>query len=136
MEDTKNQVRLQEIAQVALTVDDLIKAKEFYRDVLGMNPLFDTGTMSFFQCGNIRVMLGTSEQSAGSNGTILYFRVPEVRQAHEILKGIGVAFVQEPHLVARMKSHDLWLAFLKDPSGNTLGLMSEESRASETQQGI
>jgi len=33
------------------------------------------------------------------------------------------------HLVARMKSHDLWLAFLKDPAGNTLGLMSELARS-------
>jgi hypothetical protein len=27
-----------------------------------------------------------------------------------------------------MKSHDLWMAFLKDPDGNTLGLMSEVER--------
>jgi methylmalonyl-CoA/ethylmalonyl-CoA epimerase len=39
-----------------------------------------------------------------------------------------VEFVQEPHLVARMKSHDLWLAFLKDPAGNALALMEERAR--------
>ena len=43
----------------------------------------------------------------------------------------SVAFVQEPHLVARMKSHDLWLAFFQDPSGNTLALMSEEAREAQ-----
>jgi methylmalonyl-CoA/ethylmalonyl-CoA epimerase len=36
-----------------------------------------------------------------------------------------VVFVQAPHLVARMADHELWMAFLKDPEGNTLGLMSE-----------
>jgi methylmalonyl-CoA/ethylmalonyl-CoA epimerase len=43
----------------------------------------------------------------------------------------GISFVQQPHLVARMKSHDLWMAFLKDPAGNTLGLMSEVARTWE-----
>jgi hypothetical protein len=28
-----------------------------------------------------------------------------------------------------MKSHDLWLAFLKDPSGNAMALMEEKSRS-------
>jgi hypothetical protein len=31
-----------------------------------------------------------------------------------------------------MKSHDLWMAFLKDPAGNTLGLMSEIVRANDS----
>jgi hypothetical protein len=30
-----------------------------------------------------------------------------------------------------MKSYDLWMAFLKDPAGNTLGLMSEIARTKE-----
>jgi methylmalonyl-CoA/ethylmalonyl-CoA epimerase len=34
-------------------------------------------------------------------------------------------FVQPPHLVAKMPDHELWMAFLKDPDGNTLALMSE-----------
>jgi len=42
--------------------------------------------------------------------------------------GRGVTFKQEPHLVARMKSHDLWLAFVLDPAGNVLGLMEERQR--------
>jgi len=32
---------------------------------------------------------------------------------------------REPHLVARMPDHELWIAFFKDPEGNTLALMSE-----------
>jgi hypothetical protein len=31
-------------------------------------------------------------------------------------------------VVARMKSHDLWISFLKDPDGNTLALMCEMAR--------
>jgi methylmalonyl-CoA/ethylmalonyl-CoA epimerase len=33
--------------------------------------------------------------------------------------------VDEPHLIARLPDHDLWMAFCKDSEGNLLGLMSE-----------
>ena len=131
MEDIKSTVHLDEIAQIALTVQNLEEAKLFYRDTLGMRFLFDAGTMAFFQCGQIRLMIGTSDKPSPSNGTIVYFRVPDLRSVFADLKSKDVPFVQEPHLVARMKSHDLWLAFLKDPAGNTLGLMSEIIRTAE-----
>ncbi len=129
METIDAAIHLNEIAQVALTVTDLSQAKEFYRDVLGMQFLFDAGTMAFFQCGSVRLMIGTSEKPPASDGTILYFRIGDLAAGHAGLKSRGVQFVQEPHLVTRMKSHDLWLAFLKDPAGNTIGLMSEITRS-------
>jgi methylmalonyl-CoA/ethylmalonyl-CoA epimerase len=131
VEDTKSTVHLHEIAQIALTVQNLEEAKTFYRDTLGMHFLFDAGTMAFFQCGPIRLMIGTSDQPSSSNGTIVYFRVPDLPSTFTELTSKDVAFVQDPHLAARMKSHDLWLAFLKDPAGNTLGLMSEVVRIAD-----
>jgi methylmalonyl-CoA/ethylmalonyl-CoA epimerase len=124
--ETKEQsVQLNDIGQIALTVRDLGRAKDFYQNTLGMRFLFDAGTMAFFQCGTIRLMIGLSEESVSIGGTILYFRVSDIQKAHGALEGRGVAFVQPPHLVARMPDHELWMAFLKDPEGNTLGLMSE-----------
>ncbi len=131
MEDTTQTVHLEEIAQIALTVQNLDEAKTFYRDTLGMRFLFDAGTMAFFQCGPIRLMIGISDKPSTPSGTIVYFRVPDLQSACSALKNKAVVFTQEPHLVARMKSHDLWLAFLNDPAGNTLGLMSEVIRATE-----
>ena len=121
------EVHLNDIGQIALTVQNLEEARHFYQNVLGMQFLFDAGQMAFFQCGTVRLMLGISETPA-AGGTILYFRVSDLQAVHIALKNKGVSFLQEPHLVARMKSHDLWLAFLKDPAGNTLGLMSEAGR--------
>jgi methylmalonyl-CoA/ethylmalonyl-CoA epimerase len=118
-------VQLTDIGQIALTVRDLGRAKNFYQNTLGMRFLFDAGTMAFFQCGEIRLMIGLSEESAAIGGTILYFKVPDIQAVHGVLKNQGVTFVQVPHLVARMPDHDLWMAFLKDTEGNTLGLMSE-----------
>ena len=121
-------VHLDEIGQIALTVRDLAESKRFYQDVLGMKFLFDAGTMAFFQCGSIRLMIGLAEKPVTPAGTILYFRVAEIQAVAAALKASGVEFVQEPQFVAKMPDHDLWIGFLKDPSENTLGLMSEVAR--------
>ena len=133
MEEKHETVHLDEIGQIALTVADLEESKTFYRDVLGMKFLFDAGTMAFFQCGSVRLLIGAAapgaeKPAAETYKTILYFRVRDIESVNGQLKEKGVQFVQEPHLVARMKSHDLWLAAFEDPSGNTLELMSEKTR--------
>ncbi|MGA1983440.1 MAG: VOC family protein [Acidobacteriaceae bacterium] len=129
--DPPNEVRLQEVAQIAFTVQNLAEAKAFYRDVLELKFLFDAGTMAFFQCGPVRLMIGESDKPSASEGTIVYFRVADLEATARLLESRGANFVQPPHLVARMKSYDLWMAFLKDPAGNTLGLMSEIARSEQ-----
>jgi methylmalonyl-CoA/ethylmalonyl-CoA epimerase len=116
-------VQLKDIMQVALTVADVAQAKQFYGDVLGMKFLFEAGTMAFFRCGGVRVLIGAGETKP--SGTVVYFRVPDLQGAHASLREKGVEFTEEPHMVARMPDHDLWLAFIRDPSGNLLGLMEE-----------
>lgn len=125
MSEPGNSIQLNDIGQIGLAVRDLGRAKDFYQQTLGMKFLFDAGTMAFFQCGGIRLMIGLAEEAVAIGGTILYFRVTEIERVHSVLKNRGVEFVQPPHLVARMPDHELWMAFLKDSEGNTLGLMSE-----------
>ncbi len=129
MTETGQNVQLNEIGQIALTVRDLARAREFYQNTLGMRFLFEAGTMVFFQCGSIRLMIGTSEEAVAGSGTILYFRVEDIQGVHKALTAQGVIFLHAPHLVAKMPDHDLWMAFLKDPEGNTVGLMSEVKSA-------
>jgi methylmalonyl-CoA/ethylmalonyl-CoA epimerase len=119
-------VRLAEIGQIALTVTNLDEARTFYRDTLGMRFLFDAGTLTFFQCGSVRLMLTAGEGHSGPGGTVLYFRVHDLEGVHAALAGQGVRFEDAPHRIARMPDHELWMAFLKDPSGNLLGLMEEK----------
>jgi len=38
---------------------------------------------------------------------------------------VGVTFDDEPHLIAKMPDHELWMAFFRDPDRNLLALMSE-----------
>jgi predicted enzyme related to lactoylglutathione lyase len=121
-------VKVEGLAQITLTVTDLEAARAFYRDALGLQHLFDAGTMAFFNCGGVRLLVGTGDAKPGG-GTIVYFRVADVQGAVAALKARGAEIVQEAHLVAPMKTFDLWLAFVKDPAGNALGLMEERPRA-------
>lgn len=113
------------IGQIALTVDDLAQAKNFYQNILGMKFLFDAGHLAFLQCGNIRLMLTTPEKQEPRGGTILYYNVSDINATCAAIKARGVSLLEEPHMIAKMPDHDLWMAFLKDPAGNILGIMCE-----------
>ena len=120
-----SQVNLNEIGQIAVTVTDLARSRDFYQNILGMHFLFDAGSMVFFQCGKIRFAIGNSGTPVAPSGTILYFRVADIHSAHETLAARGVVFTQAPFRVARMADHDLWLAPFRDPDGNPIELMCE-----------
>jgi methylmalonyl-CoA/ethylmalonyl-CoA epimerase len=118
-------VHLDSIGQIAISVSDLQRSTDFYQNILGMKFLFDAGSMAFFQCGTVRLMIGTSDKPITGAGIILYFEVRDIHGTHTVLRDRGVTFLTQPHLVAKMPDHDLWMAFLKDPDDNTLALMSE-----------
>jgi methylmalonyl-CoA/ethylmalonyl-CoA epimerase len=114
------------VGQVALNVRDVGRAVEFYRDVLGLPFLFQIPNAAFFDCGGVRLMLGTPEKPEFDHpASILYYRVPDLHAAHASLRAAGIATEDEPHRVARMPDHELWMFFLRDPEGNLLALMSE-----------
>jgi methylmalonyl-CoA/ethylmalonyl-CoA epimerase len=120
---------LSTIGQIALTVTDVDRALAFYRDTLGMRLLFQVPNMAFFDCGGVRLML-TGGESAGNGQTFaVYFKVPDIQQAFQTMSARGVKFERDPHLLARMPDHDLWMAFFRDVSGNLLALMCELQRA-------
>ena len=114
------------IGQIAINVKDPGRATAFYRDVLGLEFLFNAGTLNFFDCGGIRLMLTTPEKPEFDHpGSILYFKVGDLRATHGRMKAAGAKFEDEPHLIARMPDHELWMCFFRDTEGNLLGLMSE-----------
>ena len=114
------------IGQVAIRARDLPAAVAFYRDVLGLEYLFEAGTLAFLMCGDVRLMLAVPEnESVDHESSTVYFRVDDLQAAYAELSERGVAFVDEPHLIAEMPDHELWMVFFRDPDGNLMGLMSE-----------
>jgi len=118
------QIALNSIGQIAILVKDVQRATDFYRDKLGMKHLFAAGNLSFFDCGGVRLMLDKPEKTEAGT-SIIYFKVLDINAAHQAMKSSGVAFVDAPHMIARLPGHDLWMTFFRDSEGNLLGLMSE-----------
>jgi catechol 2,3-dioxygenase-like lactoylglutathione lyase family enzyme len=121
---------LKEIGQIAVAVKDLGKAVAFYRDALGLPFLFEAPPhLAFFDCGGVRLMLTLPEKPEYDHpASVIYFKVRNIQETTTVLKSRGVSFESEPHLIARMPNHDLWMAFLRDPEQNLIGVMSEVER--------
>ena len=115
------------IGQIAVVVQDIDRAVAFYRDKLGLRLLFQAPPkLAFFDCGGVRLMLDVPEEEEFKHSSsILYYKVDDIRGTWAILRGRGVEFRDEPHLVARMPDHELWMTFFRDGEGNTLALMGE-----------
>src|ERR1035438_5277793 len=120
---------LSTIGQIAITVKEVDRAIAFYRDVLGMKLLFQVPNMGFFACDGVRLMIAGAEKPGEQYSSVIYFEVPDIQQAFQDLSQRGASFEGEPHLLARMPDHDLWMAFFRDPDRNLLALMSEVPRA-------
>ena len=113
------------LGQIQIRTHDVERAAAFYENVLGLKLLFKAPPgLAFFDCGGIRLMLDKPEKPEMGT-SIIYFKVPEIHEAHGQMKARGVEFVDKPHLIAKLPDHDLWMTFFRDSEGNLLGLMSE-----------
>ena len=120
-------LHIDSIGQIHISVDDVPRAVAFYRDTLGMTFLFDVPgqPMAFFDCGGVRLYLGTPEKPEFRSNPMIYYRVDSIRDAYDKLSSRGVEFSGEPHMVHKTEESELWMAGFKDPDGNNLVLMSE-----------
>ena len=131
MDTTVVGVGISRIGQIAINASDVERAATFYQDVLGLKLLFKAGPgLAFFDCGGVRLMLTRPENPEFDHpSSILYFAVPDIQAAHARMKEKGVPFEDEPHLIARMPDHDLWMVFFRDSEENLMGLMSEVKKS-------
>lgn len=114
------------IGQIAIVCRDVARATTFYRDTLGLRFLFTAPPgLAFFDCGGVRLMLSAAEGDA-SGTSVLYYFVSEIEARQRELSAKGVRFVGEPHLIARMPDHELWLAEFRDSENNVMALMEEK----------
>lgn len=116
------------LKQIAIVVSDVARARQFYTDVLGLLPLFDAGpNLSFISCGTVRLML-TTPQGHGQPGknSVLYFNAHSLDAVYQAVIEKGATPERPPQLTARLPDHELWIAFIRDPDGNLVGLMEEK----------
>ena len=119
-----------DLVQVAQGVQDLDRATAFYAALLGEPPVarFDPPGLVFFRLGSTRLLL-----EVGAPAALLYLRVDDVRERVEQLRTEGVAIDTEPHVIFEHEDdplgpagHAEWHAFIRDPEGNLVGLVSLE----------
>lgn len=126
----ENSFEITSIGQIAIVVHDLPKAVEFYRDKLGLRFLYEFPGLAFFDCGGVRIMLSFPENAEFDHpASILYYKVADINQAWRVLEARGVKLEHEPHVIARMPDHDLWICAIRDPENNLVELMSEVKHA-------
>jgi methylmalonyl-CoA/ethylmalonyl-CoA epimerase len=127
MNTTAAGIGISRLGQVAIVAQDVERAAGFYQDVLGLRLLFKAPPgLAFFDCGGVRLMLSRPEKPEHDHpASILYFAVPDIQAAHLKMKANGARFEDEPHLVAKMPDHDLWMTFFRDSETNLMALMSE-----------
>lgn len=113
------------IAQIALPVRDLARATTFYRDVVGLPLLLEVPNLAFFDCAGTRLMLGAAEDARHNGASVIYYAADDVRTEHERLASLGVTVERAPHVIARLGTKEVWMAFFTDSEGNTFAAMSE-----------
>jgi methylmalonyl-CoA/ethylmalonyl-CoA epimerase len=127
MNSTASGIGITRLGQIAINAKDVERAAKFYEEKLELKLLFKAPPgLAFFDCGGVRLMLGRAEKPEFDHpSSVLYFAVPDIQAAYRKLKGNAVLFEDEPHLIAKMPGHDLWMTFFRDTEGNLLALMSE-----------
>jgi methylmalonyl-CoA/ethylmalonyl-CoA epimerase len=130
MNATATGIGITRLGQIAINARDVDRATAFYQNKLGLNLLFKAPPgLAFFDCGGVRLMLDRAEKAEFDHpSSVLYFSVPDIQRAYGKLRENGVHFEDEPHLIARMPAHDLWMTFFRDSEENLLALMSEVAR--------
>ena len=92
--------------------------------LLGVRGFLAVAELAFFDCGGARLFLSEGDGAAAES--ILYFRVPDIRTAHESLARRGVDFINAPHMIHRhADGTEEWLAVFNDNEGRPLAIMAQ-----------
>ena len=117
-----------ELAQLHISVTDIQRSIEFYRDVLGLEFLYEVPAqkMAFLMAGDVRIYLGEAETPDAASHPLAYYRVDGVQKEYQRLLAAGVAKGNPPHRVHSDDTHELWMASVLDPDGHAVVLMEEK----------
>ncbi|WP_212668871.1 VOC family protein [Pseudoalteromonas sp. NBT06-2] len=76
-------IEVEKIGQIAIAISDLKKLVKFYRDILGLELLFEVPSgLAFFNCGGTRLMLTTLQgKEEDHNTSTIYYKVSDIHSA-------------------------------------------------------
>jgi catechol 2,3-dioxygenase-like lactoylglutathione lyase family enzyme len=136
MEDAamKHNVLTEATAFSSFSVDDLGKARAFYKDVLGLEVADRPEGLELDVGSGNKVFVYGKPNHEAATFTVLNFPVDDVDQAVDRLKTSGVKFEQydmpgiktDDRGIARANSGPA-MAWFKDPAGNILSVLQERA---------
>ena len=102
-------------------VNDMERAKAWYRSLLGIDPYFDEPYYIGFNVGGFELGLhpASAEHAAGSGGCAVYWGVERMATAWPRLLELGASAAEPPQDVGQ----GIQVAAAKDPFGNLLGII-------------
>jgi catechol 2,3-dioxygenase-like lactoylglutathione lyase family enzyme len=111
-----------------VTIVDVARAKEFYRDTLGLRLLTEEPPFALvFEANGIMLRLVMGSEVPPARGTVLGWQVPDVASTVHDLEQAGVRF--ERYDFMQQDEHGIWttpnggkVAWFKDPDGNILSV--------------
>lgn len=112
-----------QLSQISRRVQDLTRARAFWRDILQVPELYAFPGLAFFDLGGIRLML--RETGTRDEADILYLSTPHIAVAHAGLTERGASMTGAPHMIHRHPDGaEEWMAFFTDDEGRDLALHS------------
>lgn len=111
-----------------VTIVDVARAKNFYRDTLGLRLIAEEPPFALvFEANGIMLRLGMGTELPPTHGTVLGWQVPDIIAAVKELEQTGVHF--ERYQQMKQDEFGIWtsptgakVAWFKDPDGNILSL--------------
>jgi predicted enzyme related to lactoylglutathione lyase len=110
----------QGLRTVIYHVDDLQQAKQWYADILGINPYFDEPFYVGFNVGGFELGLDPDMKGISKgNNVIAYWGVKDAKAAYKRVQKLGAKKHSDPREVG----DGVIVATVIDPYGNVLGII-------------
>ncbi len=115
------------LRQVALAGGRLDETLTFWRDVIGLDihARFDPPGIAFILIGGVRLFF-----ASGNPPATIYLDEPRLLEFAAAATGVGVHFMSPPSIIHvdvagefGLPGEAEWMAFLRDPAGNSIGLV-------------
>lgn len=99
---------------VMVGVKDMAAMTAFYRDALGLEPVYESVHWTSFDIGGVQLGLhGGGDGSAPQGGFVPSFRVDDIKTFQAHLKGMGASVDEDLHQTPRGP-----ILNFRDPEGN------------------
>ncbi len=111
-----------------VSIVDVPRAKEFYRDTLGLALIMEEPPFALvFEANGIMLRLGMAKELPPAHGTVLGWQVPDIAATVRDLEQAGICF--ERYEGMHQDERAIWtsptgakVAWFKDPDGNILSV--------------